>query len=411
MPSPRAGTRRPIALAVAFTALAPFLIYVSARAAAYEATEFRAGLGNMLPPASVWPDVRRVMRVARRTGSALPRSAVPVARRAAVAYPLAFEPYFISARIAERAGRYDQAVRLMEEARRRRPNYAPTRVNLLGYYSLANAYQQAIDEADAAIRSSFNTRQQILPAFARLVALDPKARDAIATALARGPLWERDFYAVAGQANIKPSDAEALVGSVRASPRNRGDRAAQNAFLVDAFVRAGDYRRGRELWAQSAGGARDALVVDADFTRDAPPPFGWALTESADGVAERTGASGGEPAHIATTYYGSAPARLAEQVLVLPPGRYRLAIRARLDGSTDDVRLGWRVRCRPGDRQLAAVDLPTTAEPRVSATEFEVPAAACPAQTLLLAGEPGDLPRTLSAQIYAVRVTPAGARR
>lgn len=410
MPSPRAGTRRPIALAVLLTVLAPFLIFVSVRAAAFEATKFEAQLGTVLPPPSALPDVRKVMRIARRTGSALPRNAEAVARRAAAAYPLAFEPYFIAGRVAERAGRYGEAVRLMEEARRRRANYAPTRVHLLGYYSLANAYQQAIDEADVAIRVSNRTSLYILPAFARLVAADPKARDAIAAALARGPIWEEQFYSVAAGAKMTPRDAEALVRSVRAAPRNMGDRKAQNGFLVDAFVRAGDYGRARELWQASAGDARGALVVDPDFTRGAPPPFGWALTQNAEGVAERAPASGGEPAHLAVTYYGSAVARLAEQILVLTPGRYRLQFRARVDGSESDVGLQWRVLCRPGDRPLLSADMPIEPEPRTTSAAFDVPAA-CRAQVLLLAGVPGDLPRTLSAQIYDVRIAPIGGRR
>jgi len=403
------GVRRPRLLAVLFTVMAPVLAFSAVRTAAYEATGFRADLSGALPPESLWVDVKRVMRSARLPRRPVPPDTGDISLAAAKAYPLAFEPYFLAARVQERAGRYGNATKLMDDAGRQDPDYLATLDPLLSYYSLSNAYQQAIDEADVAMRVNPRTEQYILPAFAQLVARDQRARQAIATALARQPGWDDTFFRVAANSAMKPEDAARLVEDVRRRGRVEASvRRAQDAFLVTALVNAGRFAAARDHWlgTLAASADRSTLVADSRFNTQSLPPFGWELSSTNEGVAERTRPRGAEPPHLEVSYFGSAPAVLANQLLVLGPGTYRLSTTAQVTGSGEDAALSWRVLCQPGDRPIATMPLSASSRRQRLQSSFSVPAG-CAAQKLVLQGTPADLPRTVSAQIFSVDITRA----
>ena len=80
-----------------------------------------------------------------------------LSRRAAVSAPLAFEPFFVEAKAEEQAGRLDNAIRLMEEARRRRPAFDLTRIHLIGYYQQARRFPELITEIEARLVQEIET--------------------------------------------------------------------------------------------------------------------------------------------------------------------------------------------------------------------------------------------------------------
>lgn len=403
--------KRSVVVALLVTLAAPLAAYAAVRNAALDAVGGAGDPTATLPPRSVVPPLRAVMRASRRPEEPLPKNALPVALQAAAAVPLAYEPYYIAARVEEKAGRYRRATVLMEEARRRRPNATSIRVALLGYYSLAYAYQKAIDEADQAMRINARSTSLILPAFAKLVAADAKARQAIAVALAKSPPWGPEFLNVAATAKMAPEDAKALVADVRRL-RPSAKPGAEEAFLVRSLVGAGRFREARALWA-SYGGASAGLVFDPNFQgTPGMQPFAWTFLSGADGTAEVGRPGAGGRSFLEVDYFGDSETVLAEQTLALPPGSYRLSSLVSGNSSAPDVRLAWRLSCLPSKRAAGELQLQPLAErPARREATIAVPGGGCEGQRLALVGQPADLPRTLSAQVSEVSLTPARAAR
>lgn len=399
-----------IASAVLLTVAAPLVAYAAARNALNEAGGQR-NASVVLPPPSIWAEMRQVMRTARLPRERLPVNALDVAERGAVKLPLAYEPYFIAARAEEQAGRYQRATVLMEEARRRRPSATSVRFLLLGYYSLANAYQKAIDEADMAMRVNGRSATLILPAFAKLVAADPKARQAIAVALAKQPGWRDAFLDVAANEGLSPEAAAALVADVRrlAPSRRPG---AEEAFLVRSLVNAGEVQRARTLWESylPAGEGQPGTIFDGTFRGlMGMAPFVWTFGANEDGNAEIAKAGAGGPSMLEANYFGDSVMTLAEQTLALKPGRYRLSSSYRGESSAEDVRLSWTITCLRANKPIAELPLdplgPVAAKREVI---IAVPASGCQGQKLALVGQPTDLARNLNAQILNVSLVPLG---
>lgn len=405
--------RKSVLAAILMTLAAPVLAYAAVRNAALDAAvDTGADPSATLPPRSVAPSLTTIMRGARNGEVPLPLNAVDVARRAAIRMPLAFEPYFITARAAEQAGDYDRATTLMEEARRRRPSSPSVRVALLGYYSLANAYQAAIDEADMAMRVDTESQTLILPAFAKLVAADPKARSAIAAALAKRPPWRDNFLNAAVEANMSPADASSLVADVRSRSPSSAPQ-TEEAFLVRLLVRAGDYRGARALFERyRANGSALPQIIDGRFSSaTGVAPFNWLVYSNEEGAAEIAKVAGGGETSLDVDVFGDAPVRLAEQTLAAPPGAYVLSSNVRGTSSSADIGLSWTLVCLPSNRQIAALPLqPLTSAPTRKRVSVMVPSSGCDGQGLGLVGQPGEIARSLSAQVLDVSFERTGSR-
>lgn len=399
-----------IVVALLVSVTAPAVAYVVVRNAALEAAGNVRDPTAKLPPTSVLPRMKAVMRAARRPQDTLPPDALAIARRAAVEIPLAYEPYFIFARAQEEAGRYRGATLLMEEARRRRPNSTSVRVALLGYYSLADAYQKAIDEADMAMRVNSRSMSLILPAFAKLVGADPKARRAIAQTLARDPPWRAAFFEVAATSDMKAEDARALVADIRRLAPSRGPQ-AEEAFLIRALVASGEYRDARALWeSYTPASLRTSAVSDGNFRGVTTlAPFNWKLGSVANGSAEIAKPGSNRRPHLEVDYFGDGVLVLAEQTLGAKPGNYRLTSMLTGDGEASDLQLNWELFCLPGSRPIATLKLlPFGPGIFRRETRVTIPASGCEGQSLSLVGRPGEVSRALHAEINEVALTPAG---
>lgn len=405
--------QRSMIVAVLVTVAAPVVAYAAARNAALDAVGAAADLTTTLPPRSAIAPLQAIMRVGRRPETKLPANALAVAKAAAVASPLAYEPYYVAGRVEEQAGRYRRATVLMEEARRRRPSAASVRVALLGYYSLANAYQKAIDEADKAMRINGQSIALILPAFAKLVAVDAKARQAIAVALAKSPPWRDEFLNVAATAKMTPEDAKALVADVRRL-RPSSVPAAEEAFLVRSLVEAGRFREAHGLWESYRGAAAASgnPIFDPTFRGLASmAPFVWTFRSGEEGTAEISRVAAGARSFLEVDYFGDAGASLAEQTIAAKPGGYRLSSMVAGNSSAPDVRLAWDVACLPSKRSIGQLQLQPLQDGMTRReTTITIPAAGCEGQLLSLVGQPGDIARTLGAQIAEVLLAPATAR-
>jgi hypothetical protein len=120
-----------------------------------------------------------------------------------------------------------------------------------------------------------------------------------------------------------------------------------------------------------------------------PPPFNWRFTSGGGGVAEPQPGGG-----LRVLYYGREDVVLAQQLLMLAPGRYQL----RQDVATPAANLHWTLTCLPGGTRLDAVDAPITVPP------------ACTAQRLELRGTMPETSATTDVLIRSVTLVPANGR-
>ncbi|HYG31136.1 MAG TPA: hypothetical protein VD887_13100 [Allosphingosinicella sp.] len=389
---------------VAALIAAPALAYFIVRTAAAGTVP---ALGASLPPADVSALLRPMVFSVADPRRRVPPAALAAARTGARTTPLAFEPFFIVARAEEQAGRLPRAIALLEEARRRRPNQLLIHIQLLAYYQAARRERDLLAELDFVLRRSNPAKQFVYPELARMAAR-PRDRRTLAAVLASNPSWRRDFLGAARQ-QIAPGDVAALIEEMRRQ-RPGVDVAPERSLYVQALARTGDFRRARALWLEAlpaSDRARHALLFDGRF-REArsEPPFGWTYAGTDSGRAERSHA-GGQP-YLDISYFGGSDVVLAEQVLTLGPGRYRLRTRAKSDGSpvTSGAVL-WNLTCAAGDASLVRLPLAGLRESyRDLETLFQVPGS-CPAQRLRLIGAAGDVAATIQMQVAAVEVVGA----
>src|SRR5206468_2909879 len=170
-------------------------------------------------------------------------------------------------------------------------------------------------------------------------------------------------------------DVRTLPAAIALSNPREGGNPQWLAVMVDTLVKAGDYSQARAAWARmAAGGVRPGeLLHDAGF-RDSisPPPFNWQLTSSTVGLAER---QPGGRLHV--LFYGDEDGTLASQLLLLPPGAYRVTMQLAGDPARAHS-LTWALWCDKAAQPLASVTLDTAA---ARGWQLQVPAA-CTAQWL-----------------------------
>jgi hypothetical protein len=197
-----------------------------------------------------------------------------------------------------------------------------------------------------------------------------------------------------------PTNAPVILALASANQRSANSHWLP--VLISRMVAAGNYAQARTIWASMsrAGAAGQSPLFDPDFSRpEPPPPFNWSLTSSTVGLAERR--PGGR---LHAIFYGQEDGVLAQQLLVLQPGRYRLSMQL-LPGSTKAQALNWTLTCVGAQVPFASVPLNAAV---VHGWSFEVPAN-CPAQSIQLSGISADLPQQSDVTIGGLRLEGAGA--
>jgi len=313
---------------------------------------------------------------------------------AATRAPLAPEPYLVRGVQAQLAGNAELARRAFEGAEWRDPRSLPARYFLADHYLRAGDVRHGLSEFAALARMAPNGIGSVTPyvaSYARNPARWPQLK-----ALFRSDpnLAETTLAALAAD----PANAAAVLAL--AYPPHRNAKSPWLPVLLQALVSAGDYRRARTIWAGVAGVGQRAsqLLFDAGFADPvAPPPFNWTLTSSTVGLAER---QGGGRLHV--IYYGQEEGTLASQLLVLPQGRYVLAMRV-TGGGERTASLRWTLTCANAQAPIATISLDKLAEGPLT---FDVPAD-CGAQRLELTGSSSDISQQADVTISQVSLTRA----
>jgi hypothetical protein len=314
---------------------------------------------------------------------------------AATKAPLAAEPYLVHGVAANVAGDIGAAERDFLAAQRRDPR------SLAAAYFLADHYVRT-GNAVGGIRQ-----------VAILARLTPDGVQSVAPYLAAYAQNRSNWPLLRAQFRSDPAMADAALTAMAKDPANAdtvvalADTAHRTASaqwlspMLASLVGAGQYDKARSIWASVSGARLDQreLLFDRRFAQSAPPPpFNWDLASSTVGLAERR--PGG---NLHVMFYGQEDGALARQLLMLPPGTYRLSMHL-LGGSSHPEALGWSLRCDRG-QEVARIGLDRAA---ARGWAFQVPAG-CAAQWLELNGSSSDMPQQSDATIGGLTLSSGGS--
>jgi hypothetical protein len=333
---------------------------------------------------------------ASRSRRPVPPSVFDRMSDAAIKDPLAPEPYLVRGVQAELRGDSSTAQRAFEEAQWRDPRSSPAAYFLADRYFRLGDVRRGLREVAALARLSPNGGAAAIPYLTQYAA-NPVNWPALRDLFVSNPhIAHPVLIALAGNVGTLPA-------AVALSNPREGANPQWLAVMVDTLVKAGDYSRARAAWARMAGGGvrPGELLHDADF-RDSvsPPPFNWQLTGSTVGLAER---ERGGRLHV--VFYGDEDGTLASQLLVLPPGTYRMAMQLTGDPARAHS-LTWALWCDKAAQPLASVTLDTAA---ASGWQFQVPPG-CTAQWLKLSGVSGDVAQQIDVSIGGLTLSKAVPR-
>jgi hypothetical protein len=326
-------------------------------------------------------------------GGSVPEPARAAMRVVAVRDVFRPEPFLVEGTVAETAGDSARAERLFAEARRRDPRSAAARYFLAERYLRTGRVGQGLTELAVLSRLVEGSHAQIIPALVAF-AKQPGSTAELQRFFNAAPSY-RD--AVLSELAAEPDNAELIVAL--AKPGGEPATANWQGQIVGALVARGEYARAEAAWRKLSGAASRGLLYNPQFRpTGAAPPFNWSFPAGGAGLVEP--ASGGR---LQVLYYGRENAVLASQLLLLAPGRYRLAMA--IDGSGGDGALRWVVTCLPNNMVIARLPLANGSV----AGDFAVPAG-CAAQRLELAGSAGEGDRQAELAIGRLRLTKVGGQ-
>jgi len=314
--------------------------------------------------------------------------------------PLAEEPLFLAGMSALVGRESARAEQLLAEARRRNPRHRLTRLMLLDRYLRTGRIDAATIEMNA-LRMLIPDAGGALAAELARLAQSPATLAGLEAALRRNPALRAT---VLGELADKDAEPDLVLRIARNVPAAAGSPPAagrewQTRLIANVLAR-GEPARAYRLWRRFSAPAapeRKAGLYDAEF-RGLPgyAPFNWFFATGGAGSAEpKSGA-------LEVDYYGRESADLANQILLLAPGRYRLSFVAEGSAAGEGSRIAWRLRCHPAGAVLGEIPLRgITGRARRIAGEIAIPPG-CAAQQLILSGIAGEFPKPQNARIRAL---------
>lgn len=410
MTRPERSRGRGTVSAIALAIIAVSLGFACLRAALVRALPAETPLLTALAPHD--PDVaiaRAVQRLVAGRGILTPETLADV-RAATQRSPLDARAFLVLGHQKLVDGAADPALRTLEAGQRLDPRNRLIHLLLLDRYLRTGRYADAARQFAVSSRLVGPAQAAIAKAMAQM-SVAPETRGAVRRTLAADPALERQVLLTLAGSDTPPGTILAI-----ASPAARADAGNAGSWgpaLVARLVARRRYAAARRVWrgiyhipeARAA-----ALVYDAGF-RDLPgsPPFNWTRVASGIGAADLLGGT------LSINYYGRDTGELAGQLLVLAPGAYRFAVT--VDGAKTGTgpSLAWSLRCATGGQnstgtELMALPAPAIGKPRRIAAGVTVPAG-CPAQNLMLTGNPGEFPAPVTLTLRDLELRPSGVAR
>jgi len=313
--------------------------------------------------------------------------------------PLASEPMFFYGMRALEGENLAEAERLLLEARARDPRSSYARLALMALYLRTGRVRQGSAELAVLARLEPRGNQLLVPQLVRLTG-SAEARDALVEAVGDQPIMADVLTKLATDGG----DPEIILNLARRQPaRADGGFAEWQRLLLARLVEGGEERRAYDLWRRFVGGDARDLVYDPDFRgRPGPPPFNWELSVNDVGAAER-GREGG----LQIEFFGRKSGPLARQLLMLRPGRYRLAFEAEGSANGQGSRIELSLACRGGANLATFPFREVSTTRRRAEVDFTVPAG-CEAQWVTFAGVAAEFPATQRLTVPRLSLTSSG---
>jgi hypothetical protein len=259
----------------------------------------------------------------------------------------------------------------------------------------------ALRNFDLALRTSADAPASLFPVLAAATA-DPQMTAPFAQLLDRPSDWRATFFHYVTTQTASATGLARIVAHLH-------DRAwlATNALddaLIVRLVADGEFpvaRQTYDVFHRNQGAS--LLVRDGQFSNPAAVfPFGWLLIQKGEIGAERS-VIGGRPVLSYQALSGSDGA-VANQLLTLPAGHYRFAVRAAIDATDPQSPPYWTLTCAgDGATQIGLLDAPVMRN-ATAAKAMTVPAG-CTAQWLVLSLRGSDQPSGQSGALTSVALT------
>ena len=315
-------------------------------------------------------------------GESLPPATLRRVDEIAAKEPLAPEPFLIEGALAQVEQKQERAEKLFTAARTRAPRTAAARYFLADRYLRTGRIGPALDELAVLSRllpQAMAGFGPALAAFARTPGAVPQLRSFFRSSPEIEPVVLAELAGDGRNADLILT----LWGRRETGP---GARAPDwQAKLINKLVEQEQFAKAHSTW-RLVSGVQDSggTIFNSRFAKlNAPPPFNWSF-----------GTTGGvvEPApgdRLQVIYFGRNDAVLAEQLLLLPPGRYQLStdISGPLGKGGE---IAWTLAC--AGRAEPIFRLPVEAKGRLAGS-FVVPLG-CLAQRLQLTGAAGEFPQS-----------------
>lgn len=327
----------------------------------------------------------------RNAGEADPTELAATGRQIFRLAPLMDAPLVLAG--LEHVSRGDEpaARRAFEAAVRRQPRNVPALSWLAAVAVRDGRYEDAMRLLDQLWRVDPDRRDIYAQALASIV-LDPSGAALVESAVADGsPIALAAVENVLGDA----SDLDLVMQLVAAAPSLKSkavQRVVRERGLEAGFIAWLSLRS--EAEARTFSWPYDPAFVEGE----APPPFNWQLGSDAERLPE-----GG----LLVRYSGRGSPLFASQVMLLGPGSYRFS--AEMDGDLSGTGgvVYWELQCLPANRSLGQV--PALSSTKMMSThtfDFTVPQSDCRVQSLTLKGRPGEFAQRVRATVRHVSMVP-----
>ncbi len=255
------------------------------------------------------------------------------------------------------------------------------------YFIEANVQRNDIAGAlrhyDRALRTSPRARDILLPILVQ-ASSDTDIARSLAALIGQHPPWRNTFLIAMAQQGSSAAALEQFVRAARLDPDEPGERRIFSAAL-QRMVTLGGYRAAYQLYealGRPAPTGKERVRNGGFEDADGFGPFDWSYASrpALAGVVSVRSEGGGRALTVSAS--PGASGEVARQLLLLPPGRYRLSYELGNPAANDRARLGVKIGCAGGGATLFEAPIAGAADARPDAGTFAVPTAACPAQLL-----------------------------
>ena len=309
--------------------------------------------------------------------------------------------------VADARGRQTRAMQIMARASRRGFRDVPTQAWLLQRAILSGEFGPAFLRVDALLRTQPDLGSRLSPLIEALLN-EPDAIEPFARTLATNPPWRRNALLYLSE---KAQDVRPVIPIYpRLAQLGRDPTTEEAQSILMRMVRDEQYEAAYRLWVSllpDHGRSVPEQPYDGGFKGlPGSPPFNWDFVNQS-GVtvhSARSDAPGGAALYL--EYPVANASLLARQMVVLPPGSYRLSGRMRVTRPAAGAGLVWSVTCAaPPEAVIAKARQrgdSSTGWTSFVAT-FTAPAD-CGVQWLSLDGLAGDGFGTLSAWVKDISI-------